>query len=169
LSSPTYEESIRHFLISTLFARLGEPGSLRGEGSTAQFLLKKELGAGDGRANATLSAPLPKGGTLNHVFDLVIQSKGGELLAIDLLWVVNELDAIKSRAYDVQLLKQALGAKLTSIMIYLCPTGGGVSGEQAREICFPYDQFFAIEHQDPQNPAAWVPILDVIATRMVTP
>ena len=44
----------------------------------------------------------------------------------------------------------------------LRPAGGGITGEQAREICFPFDQFFAIEHQDPQNPAAWVPILDRI-------
>ena len=158
----SYEESLQEFLVAALYARVGEPGTLRGEGRTAQFDLKKSLGGGDCKAKAPLSLNLPKGGTLEHRFDILVQNQRGRCLAVDLKWAASDPDPIKAWAYDISLLKHGMGEQLWGMMIYLRPAGGGVTAEQARELCFPYDHFFAIEHQDPQNPAAWVPILDRI-------
>lgn len=158
----SYEESLQEFLISALYARVGEAGSLSGEGETAHFDVKKSLGGGICAAKSPLTLNLPKGGTLEHRFDILVQNQLGRCLAIDLKWAASEPDSIKACAYDMLLLKQEKDGQLWGIMIYLRPAGGGVTAEQARELCFPYDHFFAIEHQDPQNPAAWVPILDSI-------
>ncbi|MBI4164226.1 MAG: hypothetical protein HY508_00655 [Acidobacteria bacterium] len=157
-----YEESLQEFLIAALFARVGEPGTLRGEGKTASFAIHRSLGGGSCAAQVLLTCTLPQGRTLTHTADMLVTLLRGKLLAIDLKWAASEIEPIKARAFDMLLLKQSLGEKLWGMMIYLRPAGGGITGEQAREICFPFDQFFAIEHQDPQNPAAWVPILDRI-------
>ena len=162
LASEQYEESLLEFLIFALYARVGEPGTLRGEGRTARFEIHKTLGGGACAAQAPLTCTRPQGRTLTHTADILVTLPRGKLLAIELKWAASELDPIKARAYDMLLLKQSLGEKLWGMLIYLRPAGGGITGEQAREICFPFDQFFAIEHQDPQNPAAWVPILDQI-------
>jgi len=162
LASEQYEESLLEFLIFALYARVGEPGTLRVEGKTTRFDLKQTLGRGEFAAAVPLTFQTPHGRALTHRVGILVTTANGKLLAIDLKWAVSDLDAIKARAYDMLLLKQSLGEQLWGMMIYLRPAGGGITGEQAREICFTYDQFFAIEHQDPQNPTAWVPILDQI-------
>jgi hypothetical protein len=168
LPPSSYEETLQAFLISALYARVGEPGTLRGQGRTAQFDLKKSLGGGDCKAKAPFTLNLPKEGTLEHTADILVQDRQGRRLAVELEWAASEPDSIKACAYDMLLLKQGMGEKLWGMMIYLRPAAGGVSADQAREICFPYDQFFAIEHQDPQNPAAWVPILDRIEAEIAS-
>jgi hypothetical protein len=157
-----YEESLLEFLIFAIYARVGEPGTLRVEGKTTRFDLKQTLGRGEFAASVPLAFQTPHGQSLTHRVGILVTTANGKLLAIDLRWAVSDLDAIKASAYDMLMLKQNMGQQLWGMMIYLRPAGGGVTGEQAREICFPYDQFFAIEHQDPQNPAAWVPILDLV-------
>jgi hypothetical protein len=162
LANESYEESLLEFLISALYARVGEPGTLQGEGKHAQFDIRKAMGGGKCASAAPMIFATPKGRKLTHPTDILVTAAHGKKLVLDLKWAVSEVDPLKARAYDMLLLKQAHGQQLWSMMIYLHPTGGGVPGDQAREICFPYDQFFAIEHQDPQNPAAWVPILDQV-------
>ena len=169
LAPTNYEETLREFLVSALYARVGEPGSLSGEGRAQQFDVKKSLGGGDCSTKATLTLNLPKGGTLEHAADVLFQNGQGRRLAIDLKWAASEPDPIKACAYDMLVLKQGMGSQLWVMMIYLRPGGGGVTAEEARELCFPYDHFFAIEHQDPQNPAAWVPILDRIESEIESP
>jgi hypothetical protein len=83
-------------------------------------------------------------------------------VTIELRWASDQTDQLKARAYDMLHLKQALGKELTGILIYLRAGLGGLSAEQGREICYPFDQFIVLEHQDPQNPAMWVPVLDRI-------
>lgn len=162
MANDSYEESILEFLIAALYARIGEPGTLRGEGKSAQFDIRKALGGGKCAAAAPMVFTTPQGQKLTHLTDILVTTAHGKKLVLDLKWAVSEVDPLKARAYDMLLLKQSQGQQLWSMMIYLHPTGGGIAGEQAREICFPYDQFSAIEHQDPQNPAAWVSILDQI-------
>jgi hypothetical protein len=157
-----YEESLREFLISALYARVGEPGTLRKEGKSASFQIKKALGGGQCAAETPITFTHPKRQSLTHTADLLVTLPQGKRLAIDLKWAWSEPDPIKARAYDMLLLKQGLDSQVWGMMIYLRPAEGGVKSQQARAICFPYDQFFAIEHQDPQNPAAWVPILDQV-------
>lgn len=168
MASERYEESLQEFLIAALYARVGEPGTLREEGKTAKFDIKKSMGGGECAAAVPLAFATPQKRTLTHTADILVTTAQGKRLAIDLKWAVSELDPIKARAFDMLLLKQGLGGKLWGMMIYLRPAGGGVTADQAREICFPYDQFFAIEHQDPQNPAAWVPILDRIEAEITS-
>jgi len=169
LGSESYEESLEEFLIAALYARVGESGTLRGEGKTATFEIHKSLGGGSCAAQASLTCTLPQGRTLTHTADILVTLPRGKRLAIELKWAASEFEPIKARAFDMLLLKQSLGEKLWGMMIYLRPAGGGITGEQAREICFPFDQFFAIEHQDPQNPAAWAPILDRIEEKIASP
>lgn len=57
-------------------------------------------------------------------------------------------------------LKQAFGEKLCGILVYLRPGQGGLSADQAQAISYPFDVFFGLENQDPQNPTIWVPVLD---------
>ncbi len=162
MATDSYEESLLEFLITALFARVGEPGSLRGEGKSAQFHITKNLGGGHCAAGSSLPLPTSKGTPLSHLADIMVKTASGRLLVLDLKWAVSDLAPLKAYAYDMLLLKKAHGEKLRGVLVYLRPMGGGVPGEQAREVCFPYDQFFAIEHQDPQNPTAWVPILDQV-------
>jgi hypothetical protein len=135
---------------------------MRGEGKSALFEIRKALGGGECAAAVPLTFITPQGRALAHTTDILVTTAQGKRLVLDLKWAVSDLDPIKALAYDMLLLKQDRIKPLRSMMIYLRPAGGGVSAEQARDICFPYDQFFAIEHQDPQNPAAWVPILDQV-------
>jgi hypothetical protein len=158
----SYEESLQEFLVSVLFARVGEPGTMSGERKKARFEIKKQLGGGTCAASCGLDYALPSGRKLSHLADILITMPGGKHLVIELQWATDLADRLKVRAYDMLHLKQALGNQLSAIMIYLRAGTGGLSAEQAREICYPFDQFIALEHQDPQNPAIWIPILDSI-------
>jgi len=155
--------------MAALYARVGEPGTMRGEGRTAQFDLQRSLGGGECKAMATLTLNLPNGGRLEHTADILVETARGRRLAIELQWAASEPDSIKASAYDMLLLKQGMSDQLWGMMIYLRPAGGGVPADQVREMCFPYDQFFAIEHQDPQNPAAWVPFVHTFRTLCIAP
>ena len=162
LAPERHQESLLEFLISALFARLGEPGTLSGQGKPARFEIKKSLGGGTCEASCSLEYTLPSGRKLSHVSDILIASPNGKTVAVELLWATDLSDQLKARAYDALHLKQALGKSLTTFLIYLRAGLGGLGAEQAREICYPFDQFIALEHQDPQNPAIWVPVLDRI-------
>jgi hypothetical protein len=162
LSPESYEESLQEFLVSALYARVGEPGTMTGEGKTARFEIKRNFGGGTCAASSPLDYALPSGRKLSHLSDILITLPGGKHLAIELQWASDQTDQLKGRAYDMLHLKQALGENLIALLVYLRAGLGGLSAEQAREICYPFDQFIALEHQDPQNPAIWVPILDRI-------
>jgi hypothetical protein len=162
LSLESYEESLQEFLVSALYARVGEPGTITGEGKTARFEIKRNIGGGTCAASSPLDYALPSGRKLSHLSDVLITLPGGRYLAIELQWASDLTDQLKARAYDMLHLKQVLAKKLSAIMIYLRAATGGLSAEQAREICYPFEQFIALEHQDPQNPAIWIPILDRI-------
>jgi hypothetical protein len=162
LSPESYEESLEEFLVSVLYARVGEPGTMTGEGKTARFEIKKHLGGGTCAASSPLDYALPSGRRLSHLCDILIALLGGKHLAIELQWASDLSDQLKARAYDALHLKQALGKNLATFLVYLRAGAGGLSAEQAREICYPFDQFIALEHQDPQNPAIWIPTLDRI-------
>ena len=155
----SYEESLQAFLVSALYARVGEPGTLKGEGRTAHFEIKKVLGGGSCAAEREFDYSLPSGRKVTHKADILVALPKGRRLTIDLKWASNDLDQLKARAYDMLLMKQSLGQQLWGMVVYLRPGTGGVGADQAQEICFPFDLFFACEHQDPQNPAIWVPIL----------
>jgi len=162
LAPESYEDSLRAFLVSVLYAHVGEPGTLRGEGKTGRFEIKKALGGGTCAAESGLDYALPSGQRLTHLADIMISLPNGRMVTIELQWACDLTDQLKARAYDMLHLKQALGKELTGILIYLRAGLGGLSAEQAREICYPFDQFIALEHQDPQNPVMWVPVLEKI-------
>jgi hypothetical protein len=162
LTPENYEASLQEFLVAALYARVGEQGTLTGEGNTARFEIKKSLGGGTCAAEADLHYALPSGSEATHTADILVTMPRGKRLAIEWAWASNDLDNFKARAFDMLQIKKSLGRSLSAMMIYLRPGTGGVSAEQAREICYPFDQFFACEHQDPQNPAIWVPMLDGI-------
>ncbi len=168
LAAESYEESLQGFLIAALFARVGEPGTLRGEGKTARFEIKKALGGGECAADGQFSFTLAPDRKLTHSADILITLPRGKRLALILKWASSDSNPLKAASYDVLLSKQGLGDQISGMMIYLRPGTGGVSATQAQEICFPFDLFFAIEHQDPQNPAAWVPILDRIEAQIAS-
>ena len=158
----SYEESLREFLISALYARVGERGTMSGLGKNARFEIKRSLGGGACAADANLDLTLPSGHKFPHTADILATLPRGRRLAIELQWSASDLDPLKARAYDMLLLKRSLGEQFRAMLIYLRPGTAGASAEMAREICYPFDLFFACEHQDPQNPAMWVPILDRI-------
>lgn len=162
MATERYEESLLEFLISALFARVGEPGTLTGQGKPARFEIKKSLGGGTCAASSSLEYALPSGRKLSHVSDILITLPGGKILGVELQWATDLSDQLKARAFDILHLKQAPGKSLTAFLIYLRAGLGGLSAEQAREVCYPFDQFIALEHQDPQNPSIWVPVLDRI-------
>lgn len=168
LAPERYQKSLLEFLISALFARVGEPGSLTGEGKPARFEVKKSFGGGICEASRSLEYALPSGGKLSPVSDILITLPGGKTLAVELQWATDLSDQLKARAYDMLHLKQALGKRLTAFLIYLRAGQGGLSADQAREICYPFDRFIALEHQDPQNPAIWVPVLDRIEAEIAS-
>lgn len=168
LDSESYEESLQEFLVSVLYARVGEPGSLHGEGKSARFEIKSSLGGGTCAAEAASDYALPSGRKVAHSADILVKLPRGRRLTIDLKWASDELDSFKARAYDMLLIKQSLGQQIWGMMVYLRPGAGGVSAERVQEICFPFDLFFACEHQDPQNPAIWVPILDRIEAEIAS-
>ena len=158
----SYEDSLRNFLASVLYARVGEPGTMTGEGKTARFGIKESLGGGTCTVEGSLEYVLPSGQRISHKNDILFSLPGGRYLAIELKWVSNVSDQFKARAYDMLHLKQTLGSKLCGMMIYLRTGSGGLSADRARDFCYPFDQFIALEYQDPQNPAIWIPIFDGI-------
>ena len=162
MAPESYEESLQGFLVAALFARVGEPGTMTGAGKTARFEIKKSLGGGMCQAEGTLDYMLPSGRSLSHKNDILISLPHKKYVAVELKWVSNVTDQFKARAYDMLHLKQALGEQLRGIMVYLRTGQGGLSTDQAQAISYPFDVFFGIENQDPQNPAVWVPILDHI-------
>jgi len=162
LADKSYKESLQEFLVSVLYARVGEPGSLHGEGKSARFEIKRSLGGGTCAAEGASDYALPTGRKVTHTADILVTLPGGRRLTIDLKWASDELDSFKARAYDMLLAKQSLGRQIWGMIVYLRPGAGCVSAERVQEICFPFDLFFACEHQDPQNPAIWAPILDRI-------
>jgi len=162
LAPESYEDSLRASLVSVLHTHVGEPGTLTGEGKTARFEIKKALRGGTCAAESSLDYALPSGQRLTHLADVLISLPSGRIVTIELRWASDQTDQLKARAYDMLHLKQALGKELTGILIYLRAGLGGLSAEQGREICYPFDQFIVLEHQDPQNPAMWVPVLDRI-------
>ncbi len=166
MAAESYEESLQEFLVSVLYARVGEPGTLRGEGKMARFEIKKVLGGGECAADGHLAIARAPGRNLDQTSDILITLPRGKRLAIILKWASNDSDPLKAVSYDMMLSKQSLREQLWGMLIYLRPGTGGVSARQAQEICVPFDRFFAIEHQDPQNPAAWVPILDRFETEI---
>ena len=168
MAQDRYEESLHEFLVSALFARVGESGTLQGEGRTAHFEIKKVLGGGSCAAEREFDYPLPSGRKVTHKADILVALLKGRRLTIDLKWASNDLDQLKARAYDMLLMKKSLSSQLWGMMVYLRPGTGGVGADQAQEICFPFDLFFACEHQDPQNPAIWVPILDRIEAEIAS-
>ena len=155
-------------MISALYARIGEPGTLTGQGKPACFEIKQSLGGGTCAASSSLEYALPSGRRLPHVSDILISLPSGKNLAVELQWATDVSDQLKARAYDALHLKQELGKSLTAFLIYLRAGQGGLSAEQAREICYPFDLFIALEHQDPQNPAIWVPVLDRIEAEIAS-
>ena len=164
----SYEESLQEFLVSVLYARVGEPGTMTGEGKAARFEIKRNIGGGTCAASSPLDYALPSGRKLSHLSDILITLPGGKHLVLELQWASDLTDQLKARAYDMLHLKQALGENLTAFLVYLRAGLGGLSAEQAREICYPFDQFIALEHQDPQNPAIWLPILDRIEAEITS-
>jgi hypothetical protein len=162
LPPASYEESLQEFLVSVLFARVGEPGTITGEGKSARFQIRNNMGGGICAASSQLDYALPSGHKLSHLADILISLPRGKHFALEIQWATDLSDQLKAKAYDMLHLKRALGDKLEAIMVYLRAGTGGLSAEQAREICYPFDQFIAVEHQDPQNPAIWIPILDRI-------
>lgn len=160
MTPENYEASLQEFLVAALYARVGEQGTLTGEGSSARFEINGSLGGGTCAAEADLKYALPSGREAIHTADILVALPSGKRLAIELAWASNDLDNFKARAYDMLQIKKSLGRSLWAMLIYLRPGTGGISAEQAQEICYPFDQFFACEHQDPQNPVIWAPILD---------
>lgn len=158
----SYEESLQEFLISVLYARVGEPGSLRGEGKSAQFEIKKSLGGGTCAVEVELEYTLPTEHKLTYKPDILAALPRARRIAIALEWAADNADPLKARAFDMLHLKQSLGGKLCAILVYLRMGTGGLSADQARQICYPFDHFFGLEHQDPQNPTIWTPVLDRI-------
>lgn len=158
----SYEDSLRNFLVSVLYARVGEPGTMTGESKTARFKIKESLGGGTCTAEGSLEYVLPSGQRISHKNDILFSLPGESYLAIELKWVSSVSDQFKARAYDMLHMKQALGSRLCGMMIYLRTGSGGLSADRARDFCYPFDQFIALEHQDPQNPTIWLPILDRI-------
>ena len=158
----SYEESLQDFLVSVLYARVGKPGTLKGQGKTARFEIKEGLGGGTCTAEGSLEYVLPSGLRISHKSDVLFSLPGERFLAIELKWVSNVSDQFKARAYDMLHLKQTLGPRLCGMMIYLRTGSGGLSADRASNFCYPFDRFIALEHQDPQNPAIWVPVLDRI-------
>jgi hypothetical protein len=166
LAPESYEESLQEFLISALYARVGEPGTLRGEGKSAHFEIKKSLGGGTCAAEGSLEYELPLGRKLSHKNDILILLPGKRYVALELKWASNVTDQFKARAFDMLHLKKAFGDRLCGVLVYLRTGQGGVSVEQAKAISYPFDVFFGLEHQDPQNPTIWVPVLDCIEAKI---
>ncbi len=164
----SYEESLQEFLISVLYARVGEPGTLRGEGRTAHFEVKKSLGGGKCAAEAELEYALPSEHKLTYRPDILVTLPRGKRIAVTLEWSADDADPLKARAYDLLHLKQTLGERLCGVLVYLRIGTGGLSADQACEICYPFDHFFGLEHQDPQNPTIWIPVLDRIEAEMAS-
>jgi hypothetical protein len=168
LSPQSYEETLQGFLVSALYARVGEPGTMTGEGKNARFQIRKALGGGLCEAEGRLEYALPSGAHIRHKTDILFSLSDERYVAVELKWVSNVSDQFKARAYDMLHLKKTLGPRLRGMMVYLHTGSSGLSADRAREFCYPFDEFIALEHQDPQNPIIWAPVLDRIEAE-ITP
>jgi hypothetical protein len=94
------EGLVRDILIKVLAERLGEPGTIRGEGTSASFTLKAPLG-GTCRAEGALDYTLPDGLTVSHKSDIQIELGSRRYFALELKHLSAVPDQFKARSYDM--------------------------------------------------------------------
>ncbi len=150
------EGLVRDILIKVLAERIGEPDTIRGEGTSASFTLKATLG-GTCRAEGVLDYTLPDGLTISHKSDIQIELSSGKYLAVELKYLSAVPDQFKARSYDMFHLKRTLGNRLCGIMIYLHVPGVGIGINRAGSICYPFDHFLAIETRNLTDLNGWIP------------
>lgn len=155
------ESLVRDILVKALSSRIGEPGTLRGEGKSARFDIKASLGGGSCEAEGTLDYTLPSGPTLLHKSDILLTLASGRHLAIELKCLSAVTDQFKARSYDMLHLKRTQGDEIRGIMVYVHVPGNGIGIEMARAICYPYDEFLGIETRDLADLNTWLlPVLE---------
>ncbi|HXH20630.1 MAG TPA: hypothetical protein VNN10_01280 [Dehalococcoidia bacterium] len=131
--------------MTLLFRQIGEPDSMRGEGASATFNIKNDLGGGVCAAEGSLEYTLPDGTRCSHKSDILLSCPRGKHVAIEIKFLSAVTDQFKTRSYDMLQLKKAHGENLVGIMVYLHAAGIGIGIERARSICYPYDHFFGFD------------------------
>ncbi len=137
----TTEDKIRDEVMKALFDNFGEQGTWEGDGKSARFRLKSEFGNVECGAERSLNYKLSEGETLRHASDILITDTSKErYISIEIKHKSAVTDQFKCRSYDMIHMKNTYGSKLLGIMLFV-KTTQGISIEQARKICYPFDNF----------------------------
>lgn len=159
----TSEDEIRDTIMSLLYYRIGQEDSWEGEGKTARFKLKGEYGETKCFAEEILEYDLPNGDSLSHKNDILFVSAGDEraFISIEIKHRSAVTDQFKCRSYDMLHLKNTFEQRLLGIMLYV-KAKGGLTTEQARLICYPFDRFLSVPAESRHVPSAWDELIETV-------
>ena len=129
------EVPLRNLLFAFLSENLAEPVASHGQLSTS-FLIKQSLGGGACMTEGALEYAAPNGHRFQHKNDILVALPNGKYIAIELKHLSAVSDQFKCRAYDMLNLKQTLGGRLRSVLVYIHMPGIGISLDQAKAISY---------------------------------
>jgi hypothetical protein len=105
---------------------------------------------------------LPNGKVLSHRSDILLSKGNTKFISIEIKNKSAVTDQFKCRSYDMFHLKRQLGENILGVMIYIKNKGNGISLEQAKYICYPFELFIGLKIEDLTYENIFVPLIDAV-------
>jgi hypothetical protein len=154
------EDGIRDELMRVLYKRIGVLGSWTGEGKGAAFQISRPTASGECAAEKALTYALPGGKRIGHCSDVLVTfhrptaPSRTEYISIEIKHLSAVTDQFKCRSFDMLHLKKEFGPAIVGVMLF-ARGGQGISLEQARAICYPFDHFTGVDTLATQPDTWW--------------
>jgi len=155
------EDELRDFIMQKLFEHLPTSGNLMGDGKDMWFQIDKFTKC---RAEEPLNYGLPNNGTLNHRSDILITYNDEHIIkyiSIELKYKSAVTDQFKCRSYDIFHMKKHY-KELYGVMFFVKVKNQGLSINQAKKICYQFDEFISCNIEEINNKGWLEQLVDVI-------
>ena len=143
------EVPLRNRLISELYRRIGETGTLSGAGRSMWFQLRADGGTCE--AEGSLAYELPDKTLLMYDSDILFTLNIGKRVAVELEFLSSVSDQFKARSFNVMHVKKKHGSDVYCVLAYVHMRGIGISTDAAKSYCYPFDEFIGIDFKKPDD------------------
>jgi hypothetical protein len=143
------EGPLRNRLLSELYRRIGEPGTLSGAGRSMRFQLRANGGTCE--AEGSLAYELPDKTLLRYNSDILFTLNIGKRVAVELKFLSSVSDQFKARSFNVMHVKKKHGSDVYCVLAYVHMSGIGISTDAAKSYCYPFDEFIGIDFKKPDD------------------
>lgn len=109
-----------------------------------------------------LDYSLPNGKVLSHKSDILLSKDNTKFISIEIKNKSAVTDQFKCRSYDMLHQKRQFGENILGVMIYIKNQGHGISLEQAKYICYPFELFIGMKIEDLSYESIFVPLVDSV-------